>query len=378
MIDIDLQLNPDESPPPPPGEGNKAVPVTTPDFCWLVEDGDGQIPAVKEHDSVWRGANLGETNEVFPRRPFDAKTGRVSPISKHIVNLQGTTWLDWQFDVLGPKNFGLKGTAGDGYEDTDDDSIPPFLPNGLINPDKPRKQMCADSGGGKVNVTREIVQSGSKFCELETMDFFNFPKKVDGVWLYDGKPMTWDTHPHLFTSRVNTKKVKTENQTWISSGGTHAVSDGGLIGNKMKEWWPNPSKVPVTQPRSMLRYYPTLPVELQVFGKSVIVDGKLEDQYGGTVIQATRYKFAGSKVFVFDERTGNWYLAEEMLIRASLLTGWYATALDYRCYTVFPGSQSPWMGRLGYGVPDPGIYRKDMGLVFYFKEIGKAISNSFR
>lgn len=358
----------DITPPPP---HNIPVPVVPPK-CWEVVQGDGQIPAVQLMDEYPRETILGETNMTFPHRPYE--DGRVSTNGKHNINLQGTTWLEWQRDILGDRNFEQKGAPGDGFEDTNDGTIPVFV-NGEINPDKPRKQMCAGTGGGKYNIIDTVIQGGNKYDVIETMNFYSQPVKLGDTWFYNETPMTWETHPHLFTSRVNSKKVKQENQTWLSKRGVHAVSDGGIVGNKMKEWWPNPSKVPVTQPRYMLRHYPTLPAQLHLYANSVIVDGELIPQTGGVEIEATKYRFYGSKVFVFDNLSGNWYLADEMLIRASLETGWYATALDYRCYVVERGSDTPWMGDRGYGVPDPGIFRKDMGLMFYVRYLLGDIRN---
>ena len=345
-----------EIPPEPVNIPSAVVPPK----CWEVKEGDGQMPAVQLHDydEADRNTSLDETNEI--RKHWPLIEDRYKDV-KHIINLQGTSWLDWQLDVLGLFNFEQKSRRGDGIEDTNEDDIPAMVDN-AINPEKPRKQLCAGTGGSKYNVLDMVAQSSSKFAIIETMDFFNFPEKIGDVWFYNETPMTWETHPHLFTSRCNRKLVKAENRTWISRRGVQAVSDGGLAGAKMKEWWPNPSKVPVAQPFSALKFYPSLPVQLHLYKESVIVDGELFPQTGGITIAADAYRFYGSKVYVRDKNTGYWYLAEEMLIRAGLLTGWYARATDYRCYAVLPGESIPWIGDRGYGVPDPGIFRKDLPL----------------
>lgn len=353
----------DEQPPP---VVNVPLPVIPPK-CWEVKEGDGQRPAIQLHDYSPddRSTSLGETNETQPH--YQVIDGRIKP-PKHIVNLQGTRWLEWQREILGDRNFDQKAQRGDGWEDTNDNDIPVFV-DGQINPEKARKQMCGVNGGCIVNVINEVQQGGTWYSLIETMDFALEPVKVGNIWLYADTPMIWDTHPHLFNSRVNRKLVKPDNRTWISSRGVHAVSDGGLLGNKMKEWWPNPSKVTVAQPRSALRYYPALPAKIHIYKNSVIVDGNLEPQTGGIEITIDRYSFYGSKVFVRDAETALWYLADEMLVRASLLTGWYATALDYRCYATMPGNPEPWMGDRGYGIPDPGLWRKDMSIFVWLREL---------
>lgn len=361
MINISVDLKP-ISEPEPPLPFNVPNPVVPPK-CWEVKEGDGQKPAIQLHDydETDRETSLGETNATHSHYQF--VDGRIKP-PKHIVNLQNTTWLDWQYDILGARNFEQKAGVGDGWEDTNEDSVPVFLENGSINPLKARKQMCGNSGGCLYNVLETIVQGGVEYLVVETMDFFNFPTKIGNTWFQDGVAKTWETHPHLFNSRVNRKMVKEANRTWITKRGVMGCSDGGLVGGKMKEWWPNPSKVPVTQPRvegdkENVRLFPELPFSLNLFKESLIVDGELVPQLGGIVILADAYRFYGSKVFVRDKISKMWYLADEMLVRASLFTGWYANALDYRCHAAFPGSQEPWMGDRGHGVPDPGIFRKD-------------------
>jgi len=308
---------------------------------------------------------------------FPVKDGRVyNP--KHIVNLRMTTWLEWQLSTLGARNYTQKGTPGDGWEDTNDkeSEVPSLLDDGSINPEKDRKQMCGGVGNQVYNVVGTITQGGTKYDILQTLDYYNQPVEVEGTFYVDGRAISWETHPHLFTSRENVKRVKPENRTWISRRGVQAVSDGGLIGNKMKEWWANPSKTPVSQPRYLLRRFPTLPARLHLYGNSLIVDGELVTQYGGKTMTVDAYIFSGSKVFVREQESRYWYLAHEMLVRASLLSGWYATALDYRCYaTLETNGQSLYMGDRVQGIPDPGIFRKDMDFWFYVREAVKAYRN---
>lgn len=342
---------------------NIPIPVVPPK-CWEVAEGDGQKPAIQLHDydETDRGTTLGETNQTHSHYQF--VDGKIKP-PKHIVNLQGTQWLDWQYDILGARNFAQKGDHGDGWEDTNDDSVPALLSNGEINPNKERKQMCGVSGGCLHNVIDIIVQGGVEYYILQTMDFYDEPMKFGDTWFQGSLPKSWETHPHLFNSRVNRKLVKEENRTWLTRRGVMGCSDGGLVGAKMKEWWPNPSKIPVAQPRfedgrENVRLFPELPATIHLYKNSVVEDGVLVPQVGGITITADKYRFYGSKIFVRDKISMLWYLADEMLIRASLSTGWYANAKDYRCYAVLEtGSSSPWMGDRGYGVPDPGIFRKD-------------------
>ena len=369
----------------PPPNTNVPSAVFPPD-CWQVVEGDGQLPAtqlVDYGDEDRQG--LGETNMTFPAGMLDVD-GRVkSP--KQIVNLQGTKWLDWQLEVLEARNFEQKGTPEDGWEDTNDGSVPVFLPDGSINPDKARKQMTGGTGGSRYNVISIVSQGGTKYAVIDSLDVNTQPQKIDGVWHVNGKPMTWDTHPQYFTSRVNRRLVKEVNRTWISSRGSQAVSDGGIdsdgnpSGAKMKEWWANPSKRPMTQPYSLLRFYPLLPATIHLYKNSVIVDGNLVNQTGGITITIDAYRFYGSKVYVRDKASKYWYLAEEMLVRASAETGWYATAKDYRCYAVLePNGNTPWMGDRGYGVPDPGIFRKDMTFnvtTSFWSELWKGFKSLF-
>ena len=339
---------------------------------WLVVAGDGQRPARYLHDYSFetRSTNLAETGEWFPTFGYDGEKV-INP--KHIVNLQGTFWLDWMLEVLGPFNFSQKANEGDGTEDTntDDENNQPLLDDGTINPYKERKQMNCVTGGAVLNVTKNHYNNGRLFYFIESLDFYNQPQNVNGVWLYDGKPLTWENAPHLFTSRVNRKTVKAENKTWISVRGIQAVSDGGLTGAKLMEWWPNCSKYQVCLPANereapdnefiqQIKFFPELPTQVELHAESVIVDGELVQQTGGISFTIDAYMFYGSDVYVKEQGTNNWYLADEMLVRTSLLTGWYAKATDYRCYITLPGETEPWMGERGYGVPNPGIWRKDV------------------
>jgi len=361
--------------------------VTLPD-CWVVHEGDGQRPAYHLHDydlADRAGTSLGETGEWYPAGNVGSD-GRVSP-PKTIVNLQGTPWLPWIRDILGDKNFELKGSPGDGTEDTNDGSIPVFLPDGSINPDKPRKQMSCVTGGAILNVIDTIYQGGVTWDVFQTFDFYNQPVKVGGTWFVDGRALSWENAPQLFTSRVNRKEVKYENRTWLSSRGVQAVSDGGLAGAKLKEYWPNPTKGRAALPRferrtdgtwiTRIGFFPELPAKFHFYGNSVITDGVLTPQLGGAVITVDAYGFAGSKVYFRNAENREWILGEEMLVRADLSTGFYARATDWRCYVTLPGSPEPLRGERGYGIPDPGLFRKDLTFAFWVRAFSKYVLQRF-
>ena len=313
-------------------------PVPEPLDSWFVESGDGQLPAVQLHDQNAERSNINETNETQPFAQFTDYDH--APSGKIIVHLeQRPAWVLWLIDLLGQKNFDQLRTPADGYMDTGS-------PEGENYP-----LMCSAQGGSLLNITDMYSKSGTRFCFCEVLDFSKEPEKVDGVWLYEGKALSWLTHPHLFASRVN--KASTKIITWMTVNGNTSKSDA----RKGDEHWPYISNRLATQPLYELRLYPQLPATLRLHNKSVVVDGDLVYDTESREIVIDAYRFRGSDTYVREQSTGLWFLADEMLARADI--GYPGNVFDYRCYVSIKETE-PWMGAYGYRVPVCGWMRKDL------------------
>ena len=319
----------------PPFEDN-SVPEP---IGWKVEAGDGQISAVALHDPNAERSTINETNETQPFAIF--ADYEHTPSGKIICSLeQRPSWILWIIDLLGQRNFDQLATHADGYMDTED-----------VNVEGDYPLMCSAQGGSLLNVTEIYIKSGSKFCICETLEFDKEPIKIGDTWYYEGHALSWETHPHLFASRVN--KVATKIITWMTATESTSKSDP----RKGDEHWPYISNRIATQPLSDLRLYPELPATLRLHNKSVVEDGNLVYDTVSREIVVDAYKFRGSNTYVREQSTGKWYLADEMLIRAAI--GYPGNGFDYRCY-VSVKPLEPWMGAYGYRVPVCGWMRKDV------------------
>jgi len=310
---------------------------------WEIEAGDGQMPMLVKVDDNTERSNINETNMTQPFAEFASYDNK--PSGKIIVHLERRpAWIGWFRDLMGDRTFDRFATHGNGFMDTEDVDVEGDYP-----------LMCSSTGGDVVNVLDMYTKSGNTFCFCQTLDFNQEPQKVDGVWLYNGEALSWETHPHLFATRTN--KVWTKFATWLTPNNNNAKSDardGDLH-------WPLVANEAATQPLSDLRPYPTLPVTLSLHNKSVIADGNLVSGTTSREIIVDAYKFKGSNTYVRSD--GKWYLADEMLVRA--VTGYPGNGFDYRCYVSIPGKVTPWMGQY-YRSPVCGWMRKDvtfMGLL---------------
>jgi len=385
MIHVNIQLNPDSPPPepPPPGDLNIQTPVTPPgtDDSWEVAAGDGQQPATLliDPEPGYRSTNINETNMINPGRPVD-EDDNVSPNGDQYCNLNGTSWWPMLVDAVGPKDAGLIAAEGDGTQDTNDDDVPmgPDIYN--PNPEKDLKQMVCHFGGDLVNVLRSIVKAGNKWYVIETLDYYTEPVKVFsnglvrflarffraidglGTWTYKGKPISWESHPQHFWTRTNRRIVDTD--TWITANEVQAVTDAGDPGGKGDQHLATMSKGPVAYRAIQLGFYEELPARVHVYRDSVVVDGNLVPQAGGETITIDRYRFRGSTTFIRNAVTEDWFIADEMLVRANAEARGPGTLFDYRCYVVLlddagKPEPEPWRGRRGVRNPVCGWQRKD-------------------
>lgn len=301
---------------------------------------------VLPHDRVMedRATTLPETNEITPGRPVEPD-GRVLSGSKEENNLNKNRALwYWIFDLLGWLNAEQFAQPGDGNMDGNDKDTNIYDPNAKL------LLMCAGYGGCVFKKVRSHLWNGTWYEEFETFDFDITPEKINGVWTYKGQAYAWETHPHLFATRVNRRTTRLE--TWLTSTGLNTVTDVP----KGDEHWPYIAKNPVVFPRAIVRFFKPCPQEYIVYKNSVIVDGDLVPQSGGILIMCDKYRFYGTNVYMHDSIRNKWYLAHEMLVQAKL--GYPGVASrDYRCYAVLPGETEPFMGRLCYPVDECGWQR---------------------
>ena len=318
---------------------------------WLVEIGSGK-PMVVMMDENTDRSTIDETNMTQPFAQFVDIYH--APSGKIICSLeQRPAWVSWFRDLMGDRVFDRFATHGNGFMDTED-----------VNVEGDYPLMCSSTGGDVINVLDMYIKSGNKYCFCQTLDFNTEPQKVDGVWLYNGEALSWETHPHLFATRTN--KVATKIVTWLTPNNNNAKSDardGDLH-------WPLITNRVATQPLSDLRPYPTLPVTLMLHNSSIIIDGNLVNTTSREIL-VDAYKFYGSNTYVRSE--GKWYLADEMLVRA--VTGYPGNGFDYRCYVSVPGKSEPWMGKRGYRSPVCGWKYKDLS---FMQQAKVTLINLFR
>lgn len=282
---------------------------------------------------------LPQTNMTRPFRVYDPKRGRVSPYSQITVPLDqyDFSWWNWLKDMIGERNAINFKANGDGNMDGASEW-------GLT---------VMAYGTNLFNGIGEVSQSGSKWILIQTLDFDSPPKKIDGVWYYQGTPLTPDTHPHLFVRRVN--RVESRNVvTWQTSTGINYANDKGEIGGKGSEAWAVATKGEIAALRLSDTYiYPKTPFEDTVYKNSLVVDGDLVPQTGGKTVTVVDYIFTGTKTFIVTD-DDECYLWEEMLVRGSLEDrSAFGTALDWRVY----GKKRLEGGRRSCRTPDVGWLR---------------------
>jgi len=309
------------------------VSVPEPLDSFLVVAGDGQVIAVVLHDPDDSRSRIDETNETQPLERWADDLHALS--GKDIVDINGTTWVSWMVDMIGQEQYDRMTVPAKGYMDTG-----------------PGKLMCSNSGGDRVLVKRIYTKTGTKYCIVDVLDFYSYPEKINGIWYYKGQSMDWITHPQYFNMMTN--KVSARQETWITQGGNNSKSDA-RVG---RQYWPLIAKHPVGQPMYDLRLYPTLPANLLLHNKSVILEGNLVSDTISREITADAYRLRGSETYIREQGTGLWYLAETFLDRTP--PGYAANGYDYVCFVSMPGKVEPWMGHRGYPSPDPVWMRKDV------------------
>ena len=348
-LEIQITPFPDGLPEPPPS----SVPVG-----WLVEAGDvDKDPAVVLHDTYLEERPLNSTNEIriLPEVSVDDK---VSPTSKHIIRLdRRLDWWRWWVDLIGERNIENYVTAGDGFQDTNDDDIPLLLPPDYPtaytpNPAKDLKQYIASTGGNLIDIERTINQSGTFYEVVKTLDFKESPVNIEGVWYYKDEPMSFETHPQYFTSRVNRNKISTI--TWLTRNGIIAATDGGLSGGKGDEHWPIVAEQPLAIQNKFIHRYPTLPFTCYYSDGSFVIDGELNNPGVFTEVVVDAYVFQGANTY--GRIDNEWVLLEEMLVRANVEYREPGNGFDWRCYASFDG-ELPYMPYRAYRVPVCGWQR---------------------
>ena len=247
---------------------------------WLVEAGDGNLPAVVLHDELFtdRATNIDETNEIIPFRPVE--NGVVSPQGKIIVDTEGA-WFDWMVALNGETNATAMLKDGDGFFDT---------------ASKYGMGVFA-TAGQLVNIIETISQNGNKYSLCETHDHSSPPvKDADGIWRYKGEPQSWQTYPHLFTSRVNRRKTQIE--AWQTWNGTEIRVLSVTDARKGDEHWPTPANKAAAIQNMRLKFYPELPFKGYYKPDSWVIDGVLQTrpEYAIELIYDA-YLFCGSETW---------------------------------------------------------------------------------
>jgi len=297
---------------------------------WLVEEGDGQSPYVVLHDEFFedRATYLNETNEIFPFRPVT--NGVVSPNGKVIVDVEGP-WFDWMVALNGQYSADHMLTDGDGFFDTE----------------SRYGMMVAATGGQLVNVLSSILQNGNKWYVIETHDY-DFPPilGLDGVWRYQGQEQNFNSHPHLFTSRVNRRKTPID--VWQTWNGTDRIRILSVTdARKGAEHWGTPANKTVALQGLHVWPYPKLPFVCHYKADSWVVDGVLQNGPADHTMDIHALLFHGADTWGRNQY-GDWIMLEQMLQTAQ--EGYASTALGWRCYASLD-EQEPYMPRRACRVP---------------------------
>ena len=311
-------------------QGQDPVPEPLP--SWIVEEGDGQTPAVALNDARPEDREYlrPETNMIQPNRPVDLYgflkfilSIKVAPTSKITFPIPlDSPWWQWMIDLLGTWNAGNMREKGNGFFDTG-----AFL--------------SALTGGGLVNILYSIYQNGSHFDVIQTLDFRIQPiKGADGIWRHNGVVVSYKATPQLMTTRNN--RTFTSIITWQTRYG---VNSRGDVTNGF-EHWPNVTNKVAAQPRYKLQRYPKLPFVARMYKNSLLVNGEPQEVFGGREITIDAYRFRECDTYVRSKQTKEWFLAETMIRRSGPYDGTLpATGFDWRYFIKVIGNPEydPWM-----------------------------------
>lgn len=334
------------------------VSVTPPDECTEIWEGDGQIFGVVNYDLTPddRHTDLWETNAIFPVRPVDPEGVlgfllgligiRIYPTGKVYTRIdKELAWWHWIVDNIGPRNAETLTRDNDGTQDLNDDSVPlntSAFPNIYFpNPEKSLRQLACKWSGDLIKIVGYHTQGGVRFAIVEMANYYAPPTKVNGAWHYGTKVRRWWQDSWLFSFRTNRRlNGPITDQTPF---GIFTVNDGGAKGGKGFEKIVTPTYNGLGALRtSDIREYPKLPFAVWMSPESYIKEGQYTRPKGGRSVVVDGMRFHMSNTFFHEKETNNWFLAEEMLIRAQEPTP--GSVFDYRCYASSDGV-TPYMDR---------------------------------
>jgi hypothetical protein len=368
---------------------NDPAPVTPPPGV-LIKIGDPRIPAVVMADErpEDRTTKINQTNEIQRFHPvlFEDGAWRVYPsgpiivrVDRHlswwqillslvlrllgvggVFGIDAAPWWQMIVDGVGIRNAENFSSHGDGFMDSNDNAVPlvtdeysdPYWPN----PEKELKLMVAATAGQLVLII-DAIHQGAWWEVVDLMDYNTPPTKTGDVWYYKGEPVSWATHPHWFTSRVN--RVFTKTITWLTRNGIASANDGGVIGGAGGQQWPAMVPDRAAIERYKTARYPTLPFDCTIHAQSYVVDGNLAARGGGLKTTIDQLLFHGSATYGRSVN-GNWYLLEDMIVTADPDLREPGHTRDWRCWCSLDG-QYPYMPWRAYRVVRCGWQRTHDG-----------------